>query len=63
MRRSMLAFEQQGMHPIPSPSPLVPDRSRDSSRLLPSDMWLQIGDSAIYEWLARGYYWWRGWLR
>jgi uncharacterized SAM-binding protein YcdF (DUF218 family) len=62
MRRSMLAFEGQGMHPIPSPSSLVPDRSARSSRLLPSDMWLQIGDSALYEWLARGYYWWRGWL-
>ena len=62
MRRSMLAFEQQGMHPIPSPSPLVPDRSTRRSALLPSDMWLQIGDSVLYEWLARGYYWWRGWL-
>ncbi|MGH9142492.1 MAG: YdcF family protein, partial [Vicinamibacterales bacterium] len=62
MRRSMLAFERQGMHPIPSPSALVPDRSSPGSRLLPSDLWLQIGDSVLYEWLARGYYWWRGWL-
>ena len=61
MRRSMLAFEQQGMHPIPSPSPLVPERSQ-RNRLLPSDLWLQIGDSALYEWLARAYYWWHGWL-
>jgi uncharacterized SAM-binding protein YcdF (DUF218 family) len=63
MRRSMLTFEQQGMHPIPSPAPLVPERSTPRSRLLPSDLWLQIGDSALYEWLARGYYWWKGWLR
>ena len=63
MRRSMLAFEQQGLHPIPSPSPLVPDRSTGRSPLLPSDLWLTIGDSALYEWLARGYYWWQGWLR
>ena len=62
MRRSMLAFEQQGMHPIPSPAPLVPDRASARSALLPSSLWLQIGDSAIYEWLARGYYWWKGWL-
>jgi uncharacterized SAM-binding protein YcdF (DUF218 family) len=62
MRRSMLAFEREGMHPIPSPSPLVADRLPRASRFLPSDMWLQIGDSALYEWLARGYYWWRGWL-
>ena len=63
MRRSMLAFQQQGMHPIASPSLLVPDRSTKGSLLLPSDLWLQIGDSAVYEWLARGYYWWHGWLR
>jgi Uncharacterized conserved protein len=62
MRRSMLAFEREGMHPIASPSPLVPDRLPRASRFLPSDMWLQIGDSVLYEWLARGYYWWRGWL-
>jgi uncharacterized SAM-binding protein YcdF (DUF218 family) len=62
MRRSMLVFEREGMHPIPSPSPLVPERLPRASRFLPSDMWLQIGDSALYEWLARGYYWWHGWL-
>jgi uncharacterized SAM-binding protein YcdF (DUF218 family) len=45
MRRSMLAFEREGMHPIASPAAL------------------QIGDAAIYEWLARAYYWWQGWLR
>ena len=63
MRRSMLAFEQLGMHQIPSPAPLVPERSARRNPLLPSDLWLQIGDSALYEWLARGYYWWKGWLR
>ena len=63
MKRSMLAFEQQGMHPIPSPALLVPDRSTQRSLLLPSDLWLQIGDGALYEILARGYYWWNGWLR
>ena len=62
MRRSMLAFEQQGMHPVPSPSQLVPERSSPRSRLLPSDLWLQVSDAVFYEWLARGYYWWRGWL-
>jgi uncharacterized SAM-binding protein YcdF (DUF218 family) len=61
MRRSMLAFEREGMHPIPSPSALVPDRSRQGYSLLPSELWLQVGDSAIYEWLARAYYWARGW--
>jgi len=62
MRRSMLAFEQQGMHPIASPSQLMPDRSTRRSALLPSEMWLQLCDDVLYEWLARAYYWWRGWL-
>jgi uncharacterized SAM-binding protein YcdF (DUF218 family) len=62
MRRSILAFEQQGLHPIPSPSQLVPDGSAGGSALLPSDLWLRIGDAALYEWMARGYYWWQGWL-
>jgi uncharacterized SAM-binding protein YcdF (DUF218 family) len=60
--RSMRTFEQQGMHPIASPSQLVPDRSAGRGPLMPSEMWLGIGDAAVYEWLAWGYYWWRGWL-
>jgi uncharacterized SAM-binding protein YcdF (DUF218 family) len=65
MRRAMLTFEREGMHPIPSPAPLVPDRSvtGTTNPLLPSDLWLQIGDSAVYEWIARAYYWSQGWLR
>jgi len=62
MRRSMLAFEQQGMHPIASPSQLMSDRTTQRGAFLPSDMWLQLCDDVLYEWLARGYYWWRGWL-
>jgi len=62
MRRSMLAFEQQGLHPIPSPSPLAPDRAAGRSALLPSGLWLTISDAVLYEWLARGYYRWQGWL-
>jgi hypothetical protein len=59
----MLAFEQQDLHPIPSPALLVPERSRSGSTLLPSNQWLSIAADAVYEWLARGYYWWQGWLR
>jgi uncharacterized SAM-binding protein YcdF (DUF218 family) len=62
MVRSMRTFEQQGMHPIASPSQLVPDRSTRRSPLMPSDMWLGVGDSAVYEWLAWPYYWWKGWV-
>ena len=62
MARSLRTFEHEGMHPIPSPCQLVPDQAVPDPPLLPDDMWLNIGDLAIYEWLARGYYWWRGWL-
>jgi uncharacterized SAM-binding protein YcdF (DUF218 family) len=62
MRRSMLAFEQQGLHPIPSPARLVPERSNATGWLWPSEQWLSVADAVIYEWLARGYYWWKGWL-
>jgi uncharacterized SAM-binding protein YcdF (DUF218 family) len=62
MRRSMLAFEQQGMHPIASPSALAPEQSPRPNPFLPNQLWLQIGDSSVYEWLARAYYWSRGWL-
>jgi len=62
MRRSLLVFEQQGMHPIPSPSPLVPERSSPGSLFLPSALWLQLSDAVFYEWLARVYYWRQGWL-
>ena len=63
MRRSMMTFEREGMHPVPSPSQLVPDKSTPRNVLLPNEISLQIGDASIYEWLARGYYWWEGWLR
>jgi uncharacterized SAM-binding protein YcdF (DUF218 family) len=62
MRRSMLAFEQQGLRPIPSPARLVPERSNATGWLWPSGQWLWVADDAFYEWLARGYYWWQGWL-
>jgi uncharacterized SAM-binding protein YcdF (DUF218 family) len=62
MTRSLRTFEHEGMHPIPSPSQLVPDQAVPDPPFMPNDMWLEIGDLAIYEWLARGYYWWRGWL-
>ena len=62
MRRSMYAFEAQGMRPIPAVAPLHPDRIEQPFPLLPSDAALDIGDQAVYEWVARAYYWWKGWL-
>src|SRR5437016_693946 len=58
MRRSMLVFRQQGLDPIPSTSLLVPERTVAWNPLLPADKWLDISDSVLYEWIARGYYWW-----
>jgi len=61
MGRSLRAFEHEGMHPVPSSSSLVPATSRPRSWWVPNDMSLYVTDSAIYEWMARGYYWWQGW--
>ena len=62
MRRSMRALEAQMMHPIPAVSPLYPERLERPFPLLPSDATLDIGDQVVYEWVARAYYWWKGWL-
>lgn len=62
MRRSMYAFEAQGMHPIPAVAPLYPERIEQPFPLLPSDATLDIGDQVVYEWVARAYYWWKGWF-
>jgi uncharacterized SAM-binding protein YcdF (DUF218 family) len=63
MRRSMLTFEHEGMHPIASPSQLTTDRSAPRSRLAPNDLSLTISDGVVYEWAARAFYWWKGWMR
>lgn len=62
MRRSMRAFEAQGMHPVPAVAPLYPERVNSPLFLFPNDSSLGIGDQVIYEWLARAYYRAKGWL-
>ena len=62
MARSMATFAAQGLHPVPSVAPLYADRTMMPFPLLPNDSSLQIGDWVIYEWFARAYYWWKGWL-
>jgi uncharacterized SAM-binding protein YcdF (DUF218 family) len=65
MGRALATFASEGLHPVPSASPLYQDR-RDASRLLsvmPNDASLQVGNAVVYEWFARAYYWWRGWLQ
>lgn len=63
MRRSLATFAAQGLHPIPSPAPLYADRPRQPFLLMPNDASFEIGNGAVYEWLARAYYWSRGWTR
>jgi uncharacterized SAM-binding protein YcdF (DUF218 family) len=60
MGRALRAFAHEGMHPIPSVSLLVPETSTPTSLFLPSDLWLRVADGIVYEWMARGYYWWNG---
>ncbi len=62
MARAMATFAAEGLHPVPSTAPLSPDREMAPFALLPNGASLEIGDSVVYEWLARAYYWWRGWL-
>lgn len=61
MPRSMRVFEAQGLRPIPAVSALVASQA-GTLRLLPNDISLSVGDGVLYEWSARTYYWWRGWL-
>ena len=61
MGRSLGAFAAVGLHPVPSASPLYPDRTDAPFALTPNDVSLEIGNAVVYEWCARAYYWWRGW--
>ena len=61
MRRSMSAFRAAGLNPLPAVAPLYPERHGQPFPLLPNEAALEIGDSVVYEWAARLYYWWKGW--
>jgi len=60
MRRSLAVFAAQGLYPVPSPAPMRPDRVARFP-LIPEEGSLDIGNAVIYEWLARAYYWTKGW--
>jgi uncharacterized SAM-binding protein YcdF (DUF218 family) len=62
MGRSLAAFAVEGLQPVPSAAPLYPDRSNPPFLFTPNDVSLSVGNAVIYEWCARAYYWWRGWL-
>ncbi len=62
MSRALAAFAVEGLQPVPSASPLYPDRTNRPFPLTPNDESLEVGNAVIYEWCARAYYWWRGWV-
>jgi len=61
MPRSLAAFAAEGLHPVPSASPLFADRLSAPFPLLPNDAAFEIGNALIYEWCARAYYALRSW--
>ena len=63
MERSLASFAAQGLHPIPSPSPLYADRAHQPFALVPNAAAFEVSDGVFYEWFAWTYYWWRGWTR
>jgi uncharacterized SAM-binding protein YcdF (DUF218 family) len=62
MGRSLAAFAVEGLHPVPSAAPIYQDRSDAPFALTPNEVSLEIGNAVVYEWGARAYYWWRGWI-
>ena len=62
MGRSLATFAVEGLHPKPSAAPLSQDRADAPFPLTPNDASLEIGNAVVYEWGARAYYWWRGWI-
>jgi uncharacterized SAM-binding protein YcdF (DUF218 family) len=63
MSRSLATFAVQGLFPIPSPAPLYADRGPEPFLLMPNEASFEVSDGAVYEWLARSFYWLRGWTR
>jgi uncharacterized SAM-binding protein YcdF (DUF218 family) len=62
MGRSLAAFAAEGLHPVPSAAPLYQDRADAPFALTPNEVSMEIGNAVVYEWGARAYYWWRGWI-
>jgi uncharacterized SAM-binding protein YcdF (DUF218 family) len=61
MPRALNAFAAQGLHPVPSASPLYGDRAAGPFPLLPDSSAFEVGNAVVYEWCARAYYRLRGW--
>ena len=52
----------EGLHPVPSASPMQQDAGVEPFALTPNEVSLEVGSAVVYEWCARAYYWWRGWI-
>ena len=63
MPRSLAVFRAVGLHPIASPGQTRSDSDDPFWTLLPDRQSLGAADAALYEYAARAYYWWRGWLK
>jgi uncharacterized SAM-binding protein YcdF (DUF218 family) len=63
LSRSVAAFRNAGMNPIPAASPLRSESTRSFWTPIPDWDSLAISDAAIYDGVAWLYYWQRGWLR
>lgn len=55
--RAMIFFQQQGLKPLPAPANQLAIRSPLNlwERAIPSPLWLEHSDRAIYEWLGRAW--------
>ena len=59
MRRAVGVFRAQGLSPIPSPSKI---QYGGSPFWRPTSYAFEGSVSAVYEYLAIGFYWWRHWM-
>ena len=64
MRRAMRSFTKAGAHVIPvsAPDSFGEAEGGFASRLTPSLLAFQVGESAVYEYFGLAYYWSRGWV-
>jgi uncharacterized SAM-binding protein YcdF (DUF218 family) len=62
MRRSLAVFHAAGFDPAVSVAPLRSEQLLPPSWLVPNDESWWLSDMAVYDYMALGYYWWRGWL-
>jgi uncharacterized SAM-binding protein YcdF (DUF218 family) len=64
LRRSVAAFEREGLRPVPAPAPMWSDDAPDGGirRWLPDRAALWVSEQAVYDAIGFTYYWIRGWV-